>query len=151
MISNCVATTCPFKCLHAVTVSAAYFAFGDLSFDAGPSTALREQVRYLICFVTTYVVEFEDTDIRVTAIDAGMVTEVDMHHLIAFSSLLSGLGTTPTFVLFNCFNTMTVSATNFAFSYFGFDRGPAETPAKKIGYPAGFLSIDVIKLKEAYI
>lgn len=134
-----------------MTVCAAYFAFGDFGFDARPSTALREQVGYLICFVTTYVVEFKDTDIRVAAIDAGMVTEVDMHHLIAFSCLLSRMGTTPTSVPFNRFNTMTVSATHFAFGDFGFDSGPVKAPAKKIGYSAGFLSIDVIKLKKAYI
>src|SRR5260370_18848622 len=45
-----------------MTVGATHFAFGYFGFDARPSTALREQVRYLICFVTMYVVEFKNTD-----------------------------------------------------------------------------------------
>src|SRR6266581_4165444 len=75
----------PLKCFYAVAVCATYLAFGYFGFYARPSTALREQVRYLICFVTMYVVEFENTDIRVATIDTGMIIEVDTHHLIAFS------------------------------------------------------------------
>ena len=55
-----------------MAIGAAYFAFGYFRLDAGPSTALREQVRYLIRFVATYVVEFEDADVGVAAIDTGM-------------------------------------------------------------------------------
>ena len=61
-----------FECSNAMTVSTAYFAFGYFCLDAGPSTALREQVRYLICFVAAYMVEFEDADVGVAAIDTGM-------------------------------------------------------------------------------
>jgi len=134
-----------------VAVCATYLAFGYFGFYARPSTALREQVRYLICFVTMYVVEFENTDIRVATIDTGMIIEVDTHHLIAFSCLLSRPVTTPTSFTLNRFDTMAVGATHFALSDLGFDSGPVKAPAKKIGYPARFLPIDVIKLKKAYI
>src|SRR5713226_7943641 len=97
------------------------------------------------------MVEFEDTDIRVSAIDTRIITEVDMHHLITFSYLLSRLGTTPTSVSLNRFNTVAVGAPHFAFSYFGFDSGRIKAPTKKISDPVEFLSIDVIKHKKAYI
>ena len=139
------------KGFSTVAICATHFAFSNLGLDAGPSTALREQVRYLICFVTAYMVEFEDADIEVAAIDAGMITEVDTHHLIAFSCLLTRLGTAPTSVSLNCFDAVAVGATHFALSDLCFDGGPVKAPGKKIGYPAGFLPIDVIKLKKAYI
>ena len=134
-----------------MTVRASYFTFGDFGFDTGPSTALREQVRYLIYFVTTYVVEFEDTDIRVAAIDTGMITEVDMHHLIAFSCLLSRLGATPTSALFNRFNTMAVRAAHLALSDLGFDSRPVKAPGKKIRYATGFLPIDMVEFEKMHI
>ncbi len=62
----------PLKGFETVAIGAAYFAFGYFRLDAGPSTALREQVGYLICFVAAYMVEFEDADVGVTAIDTGM-------------------------------------------------------------------------------
>ncbi len=117
-----------------MTVGTAYFTFGDFGFDARPPTALREHVRYLICFVTVYVVKLKDTDIGFAAIDTGMIAEVDTQHLIAFSCLSSRLGTTPTLVMLNCFNTMTVGTTYFALSDFSFNSGPVNDSVKTHAY-----------------
>ena len=124
----------PLKCFYAVAVCATYLAFGYFGFYARPSTALREQVRYLICFVTVYVVKLKDTDIGFAAIDTGMIAEVDTQHLIAFSCLSSRLGTTPTLVMLNCFNTMTVGTTYFALSDFSFNSGPVNDSVKTHAY-----------------
>jgi len=51
----------------------------------------------------------------------------------------------------NRFNTMAVGATHFALSDLSSNSRPVKAPAKKIGYPARFLPVDVIKLKKAYI
>src|SRR5260370_7512137 len=117
------------KGFSTVAIGTANFTFCYLGLDAGPSTALREQVRYLICFVTAYMVEFEDADIEVAAIDAGMITEVDTHHLIAFSCLLTRLDTAPTSVSLNCFNPVAVCATPFALTHLPFNVVPLKSPA----------------------
>jgi hypothetical protein len=134
-----------------VTIGTANFTFGDFGFDARPSTALREQVRYFVYFVTAHMVEFEDADIGIAAIDTGIRSEVGTYHLKAFRSLLGRLGATPTSVPFNRFNTMAVSATYFTLGDLSFNSGPVKAPGKQIGYSARFLPINVIKLKKTYI
>jgi hypothetical protein len=134
-----------------MTVGASDFALCYFGFYGGPTIALGEQVRYLIYLVPMYMVEFEDANITVATIDAGVPGEVDTQHLIAFGWLFSRLGAAPAVALLNSFDAVTVGAAYLALIDLGFDSGPINAPGKKIRYVTGFLPIDMVEFEKVHI
>lgn len=98
--------------------------------------ALREQVGYLIHFMSMYVVKLEDANISFAAINTGMSGKIDAYHLIASSWLFGRPVATPASIPFNCFDTMAVSTTYLTFGDLSFNSRPVKAPCKKIGYAA---------------
>jgi hypothetical protein len=74
----------PLKGFLTVTIGATNLTFCDLCFEDRPVMALREQLRYSVDLLSTYMIKFEESDICLSTIDAGMSQKVSMEFSLIF-------------------------------------------------------------------
>jgi hypothetical protein len=64
-----------------MAIGAAYFTFRELGLYPSPRNATRDHVADIAGFVPANVVAFEDSDVRLAAVDAAALGEKGIEHL----------------------------------------------------------------------